>query len=119
MGKALETGKVRAIGLSNFDPARIEDLILATGITSAALQLQANVLCQQLEMEDYLVPHDIKMTAWGPLAEGSPDLFGSPVLAEIAKARGKSVAQVALAARLRRDPEVRSPRPDAAEPRCL
>lgn len=96
MGKALESGKVRAIGLSNFDLARIEDLILATGITPAVLQLQANVLCQQREMETYLAPHGIKMTAWGPLAEGSPDLFGSPVLAEIAKAHGKSVAQVAL-----------------------
>lgn len=96
MRKALSAGKVRAIGLSNFDQGRIADLVLSDGVKPAVLQVQTNVFCQQRSMEEFLKPYGTAMTAWAPLTEASEDFFSNPILAMAAEAHGKTVAQVAL-----------------------
>ena len=96
MEKALKAGKVRAIGLSNFEPGRFTDLTAYNDIVPAMLQLQTNVYCQQHEMQEFLKPYGTQMTAWSPLTQGDKDFFVDPVLTAIAQKYGKTIPHVAL-----------------------
>lgn len=96
MEAALKAGKVRAIGLSNFDPARITDLMLSNTVKPAMLQVQANVFTQQNALQTFCDSVSIPITAWSPLAQSADGFFTNPTLASIAEAHGKTVAQVAL-----------------------
>ncbi len=96
MEKALKAGKVRAIGLSNFDEGRFTDLTAYNEVVPAVLQLQTNVFSQQQEQQQFLAEYGTRLMAWSPLTQGRKDFFTNPLLTEIAAAHGKSVAQVAL-----------------------
>ncbi|MBQ7459589.1 MAG: aldo/keto reductase [Bacteroidales bacterium] len=97
MEKAYKDGKVRAIGVSNFQAARFFDLAHYVEIKPMVNQLQCNVLCQQTGIEPILCETDTKMMAWGPLGgQGAEGVVKNPMLAEIGQKYGKSAAQVAL-----------------------
>lgn len=96
MEQALKAGKVRAIGVSNFDEGRFTDLVAFNEVTPAVNQLQTNVFYQQQEQQKFLSQYGATLMAWSPLTQGRKDFFTQPVLTEIAEAHGKSVAQVAL-----------------------
>ena len=94
--KMLQSGKIRAIGLSNFYDARFVDLAENLDIKPAVLQLETHVYCQQQKMRELIEPYGTELMAWAPLVEGKNNFFNDPTLIQIAASHGKSVAQVAL-----------------------
>lgn len=96
MEKALAAGKVRAIGVSNFQVGRFVDLALHIEVPPAVNQLEAHVFSQQRGMESVLSDFGAKLMAWSPLGQGRNGLFTHPTLASIGARHGKSPAQVAL-----------------------
>lgn len=89
-------GKIRAIGVSNFSPDRVMDLVLHNQVVPAVNQVETNPFDQQIETQRYLTEHGIQMEAWSPFARGSRDLFQNETLLTIARARGRTVPQVIL-----------------------
>ena len=97
MEKAYKAGKVRAIGVSNFQAARFFDFAHYVDLKPMVNQLQCNVLCQQTGIEPILCETDTKMMAWGPLGgQGAEGIVKNPELAAIGERYGKTAAQVAL-----------------------
>lgn len=96
MEKAVRSGKVRAIGLSNFYPDRFVDMAEFAEIKPAVNQLLTNVFSQQWDAEAEMKPYGTRLMAWGPLAQGDPDLQSNPVLKDLAEKYGKTPQQVAL-----------------------
>ena len=96
MERALQEGKVRAIGVSNFHYDRFVDLADHVEIKPAVNQIEVNVFSQQWHMQEICSKYNTHLMAWGPLAEGANGFFSNPLLSEIGKKYGKSVAQVAL-----------------------
>lgn len=94
--KALEVGKIRAIGLSNFYDSRFVDVAENMDIKPAVLQLETHVYCQQKKMRELIKSYGTALMAWAPLVEGKNNFFADPVLSRIAHSHGKSIAQVAL-----------------------
>jgi 2,5-diketo-D-gluconate reductase A len=90
------TGKIRAIGLSNFQPDRLADLMAFNRIKPAVNQIEVNPFNQQLHAVPWLKSKGIQPEAWAPFAEGRNNLFTHPVLTKIGKQHGKSVGQVVL-----------------------
>lgn len=89
-------GKIRAIGVSNFYPDRLIDLVSNTDVVPAIDQVETHVFNQQVEAQKYMEKYNVQIESWGPFAEGRNDLFTNPVLTEIGKKYNKSAAQVAL-----------------------
>ena len=100
---AYKEGKVRAIGVSNFYPDHFIDLASNVEIVPAVNQVETHVFDQQIEAQGYMKEFGTHMMAWAPLAEGRNNFFTNPVLEEIGKKYGKSVAQVALRWLIQRD----------------
>ena len=97
MEKAYRDGKVRAIGVSNFQAARFFDFAHYVDVKPMVNQLQCNVMIQQRGIEPVLDATDTKMMAWGPLGgQGVDGIVKSDALASIGYKYGKSAAQVAL-----------------------
>ena len=97
MEKAYRDGKVRAIGVSNFQAGRFFDFAHYVDVKPMVNQLQCNTLIQQTGIESILAEFDTKMMAWGPLGgQGVDVIVKSKVLADIGAKYGKSAAQVAL-----------------------
>ena len=89
-------GKVRAIGVSNFTPDRLADLMAFNKVRPAVNQVEINPFNQQLHAIPWMKSKGIQPEAWAPFAEGRNNLFTNPVLTEIGKQYGKSVGQVVL-----------------------
>ena len=89
-------GKIRAIGVSNFHPDRIADLIANSGFTPAVNQIETHPFHQQAETQKFLQENNIQIESWGPFAEGKNDIFKNETLTLIAAKNNKSVAQVIL-----------------------
>ena len=97
MEKAYKAGKVRAIGVSNFQAARFFDFAHYADVKPMVNQLQCNPMIQQTGIEPLLAETETKMMAWGPLGgQGVDGIVKSKLLAEIGSKYGKSAAQVAL-----------------------
>lgn len=96
MEELYATGKIRAIGLSNFQPDRLADLMAFNRIKPAVNQIEVNPFNQQLHAVPWLKSKGIQPEAWAPFAEGRNNLFAHPVLTKIGKQYGKSVGQVVL-----------------------
>ena len=97
MEKAYRDGKVRAIGVSNFQAGRFFDFAHYVDVKPMVNQLQCNALIQQQGIETLLNEFGTKMMAWGPLGgQGVDGVVKSKVLADIGSKYGKSAAQVAL-----------------------
>ena len=94
--EAYAQGKIRAIGLSNFDSARIIDLIMNNKVLPAVVQVECHPFYQQEELLTFLKEHHIQMEAWGSFAEGKKNIFENPILKEIGQKYGKTTAQVIL-----------------------
>lgn len=96
MEEAYKSGKVRAIGLSNFYPDRFVDLAENMEIKPAINQLRTNVFSQQWDAVKEMSLYGTRLMAWAPLAQSSDDLFSNDTLKELAYTHGKTIAQVAL-----------------------
>ncbi len=97
MEKAYRDGKVRAIGVSNFQAGRFFDFAHYVDVKPMVNQLQCNTLIQQTGIESIHAEFDTKMMAWGPLGgQGVDGIVKSKVLSDIGAKYGKSAAQVAL-----------------------
>lgn len=93
---ANKDGKLRAIGVSNFYPDHFIDLASNVEIAPTVTQVETHVFDQQIDAQKYMKEFGTQMMAWAPLAEGRNNFFTNPMLEEIGKRYGKSVAQVAL-----------------------
>ncbi|MFE3767632.1 aldo/keto reductase [Streptomyces sp. NPDC059104] len=89
-------GLVRAIGVSNFHPDRLLDLMDHNEITPAVNQVETHPFHQRTGDQELMAERGVQIESWGPFAEGRGSLFTHPVLAGIATAHGRSVAQVVL-----------------------
>lgn len=97
MERAYREGKVRAIGVSNFQAGRFFDFAHYVDTKPMVNQLQCNPLVQQQDIQPLLADFGTKMMAWGPLGgQGAEGVVKSPVLAAIGGKYGKTAAQVAL-----------------------
>lgn len=89
-------GKIRAIGVSNFYPGRLADLLSFNKVTPAVNQIELNPFHQRTEDVEYMNSKGVQVEAWGPFAEGKNNLFTNEVLTAIGDKYHKSVAQVVL-----------------------
>ncbi len=94
--EAYKDGKLRAIGVSNFYPDHFIDLAENVEIVPAINQVETHVFDQQIEPQKIMAEYGTHVMAWAPLAEGRNNFFTNPMLEEIGRKYGKSVAQVAL-----------------------
>ena len=90
-----QSGKARAIGVSNFKPAHIDRLIAETGVTPAVNQIELSPAIPRLEQRAYGVEHGIVTESWSPIG-GSGDLLASPALAALADKHGRTPGQIVL-----------------------
>lgn len=96
MQELYNQGKVRAIGVANFHPDRIMDLITNSGFTPAINQIETHPFHQQTETQKFLQENNVQIQSWAPFAEGKNNIFQNEVLAAIGTKYNKSVAQVVL-----------------------
>lgn len=89
-------GKIRAIGVCNFLPDRLVDLILSHKIVPAVNQIELHPFSQQKELRSVMEKYDVKTMAWAPFAEGQNNIFNNEILSEIGEKYGKTPAQVIL-----------------------
>lgn len=123
MQELYREGRVRAIGVSNFHPDRVMDLMLHNEVVPAVDQVETHPFHQQMETQKFLRENGIQIESWGPFAEGRNDIFHNAVLHAIAgkpwqehRAGDRALAD---ATRRRGNPEVRSQRAHGREPRRL
>ena len=96
MEELYKEGRIRSIGVSNFMPDRLVDLILHNEITPAVNQVETNPFYQQIEAEAFMQEKGVQVESWAPFAEGKNNMFQNETLASIAGKYGKSIAQVIL-----------------------
>jgi 2,5-diketo-D-gluconate reductase A len=89
-------GVAKAIGVSNFYPDRLSDLIDHNEITPAVDQIETHPYNQRRADQEFMREHGVQHESWGPFAEGKNNIFSDQTLSEIGEAHGKSVAQVIL-----------------------
>ncbi|OIR05420.1 glyoxal reductase [mine drainage metagenome] len=89
-------GKIRAIGVANFQPDRIMDLIVFGKVPPAVNQIETHPFHQQIETQTFLNGNNVQTESWGPFAEGKNNIFQNELLISIAKKYNKSVAQIIL-----------------------
>lgn len=91
-----EDGRARAIGVCNFAPDRLLDLIINNEVVPAVNQIETHPFKQNASYQELMRDEGVQIESWGPFAEGRNNLFADPVLSRIADAHGKSAAQVVL-----------------------
>ena len=96
MEELYEQGKIRAIGVSNFSPDRLADLMAFNKIKPAVNQIEVNPFNQQLQAAPWMQSKTIQPEAWAPFAEGKNDIFNHPILTAIGQKYNKSVGQIIL-----------------------
>ena len=96
MEKAYKEGKVRAIGLSNFNQGQIEEILSLCEVKPAVLQTEVHPYFQEWELKKFLEREGMVIQAWYPLGHGDKALLEEPLFAELAKKYGKTNAQVIL-----------------------
>jgi 2,5-diketo-D-gluconate reductase A len=96
MEELYQQGKVKAIGVSNFQPDRIMDLMIHNKITPAVNQIEVNPFEQQIDTQTFLQDNGVQVEAWAPFAEGKNNIFQNELLLSIGAKHNKSVAQVIL-----------------------
>lgn len=103
MEELYREGKIKAIGVSNFLPDRLMDLIVHNEIVPAINQVETHPFYQQLESAAFMKEQGVQHQSWAPFAEGLNNMFGNEVLTSIAAQHNKSVAQVVLRWLIQRD----------------
>ena len=96
MEELYKEGKIRAIGISNFQPDRVMDMIVFNEVVPAVNQIETHPFNQHIENQKFLVENKVQIESWGPFAEGRNDIFKNELLASIGKKYTKSIAQVIL-----------------------
>jgi len=96
MEELYKSGKVRAIGVSNFQPDRVMDIITFNDVVPSVNQIETHPFNQQIETQEFLIANNVQIESWGPFAEGKNNLFQNELLQSIAAKHGKSIAQVVL-----------------------
>lgn len=89
-------GKVRAIGVSNFHPDRLIDLIIHNEIIPAVNQVETHPFHQQNGAQQFMIENNVQIESWGPFAEGKNNIFHNELLLSIGNKYNKSIAQVIL-----------------------
>lgn len=92
--KLYKEGKLRAIGVSNFYPDRLSDIVAFNEITSQVNQVETHPLNQQIFAQENMIKNKMQIESWATFAEGRGDIFNNPILKSIADKHGKSTAQV-------------------------
>ncbi|MBE6080952.1 MAG: aldo/keto reductase [Veillonella sp.] len=93
---AYREGKVRAIGVSNFYPDRLSDIVAFTEIKPQVNQVETHPFNQQIEAQENMIKNNVQLESWASFAEGRNNIFTNPVLMDIAKKYNKSTAQVMI-----------------------
>lgn len=96
MEQAYKAGKVRAIGLSNFNAEQIREILSVCEVRPAVLQTEIHPYSQEKGLKEFLSKEDIVIQAWYPLGHGDAALLQEPVFAKLAEKYGKSNAQIIL-----------------------
>ena len=96
MEELYREGRMRAIGVSNFQPDRTMDLIIHNKVMPALNQIETHPFCQQIETQNFLHENNVQIESWGPFAEGKNNIFQNELLLSIAGKYKKSVAQIIL-----------------------
>lgn len=96
MEELYREGKIRAIGISNFQPDRVMDLIVHNDVVPAVNQIETHPFCQQVEAQKFLQENQVQIESWGPFAEGKNSLFTNELLQSIGDKYDKTIAQVVL-----------------------
>jgi 2,5-diketo-D-gluconate reductase A len=96
MEEAHKAGKLRAIGVSNFEPDRLMDIKAFNEVAPMVNQVEVNPFHQQAESTAFMRDNSVQAEAWAPFAEGRNNLFQNEVLVDIGRKHGKSVGQVVL-----------------------
>jgi diketogulonate reductase-like aldo/keto reductase len=96
MEELYKAGKIRAIGVANFMPDRLVDLVLNNEIAPAINQVEVNPFCQRTFDQEIMEKKGVQIQSWGPFAEGRNGLFQNETLKTIGEKYGKSIAQVVL-----------------------
>lgn len=96
MEKAYKEGKVRAIGLSNFTAAQIQEILDICEVKPAILQTEVHPYFQEQALKEFLAKEDMVIQAWYPLGHGDKALIQEPVFSKLAEKYGKSNAQIIL-----------------------
>lgn len=96
MQELYASGKVRAIGVANFHPDRVMDLIVNSGFTPAVNQIETHPFHQQISTQEFLQNNNVQIQSWGPFAEGKNNIFHNDLLISIGNKHDKSVAQIIL-----------------------
>jgi 2,5-diketo-D-gluconate reductase A len=96
MEELYQQGRVRAIGVSNFHPDRVMDLIVHNQVVPAVNQIETHPFNQQIEAQAFLQENGVQIESWGPFAEGRNNIFANELLGSIAAKHQKTVAQVIL-----------------------
>ncbi|PXV61149.1 aldo/keto reductase [Halanaerobium congolense] len=103
MEELYEEGKIKAIGVSNFYPDRVKDLIIHNKVVPAVNQIETHPFYQRKEAHKFLKEEGVQHESWGPFAEGKNDIFNNEILTAIGKKYDKTAAQVILRWLIQRD----------------
>ena len=96
MEKLYKEGRIKAIGISNFQPDRVVDLMVHTEIVPAVNQVETHPFQQQIANQAFMQENNIQIECWAPFAEGKNGMFTNELLGAIAAKHNKSIAQVIL-----------------------
>lgn len=96
MEKAYQEGKVRAIGLSNFNQAQIQEILNVCQVKPAVLQTEVHPYSQEKELKKFLSKEGMVIQAWYPLGHGDKALIQEPLFTRLGQKYGKSNAQIIL-----------------------
>jgi 2,5-diketo-D-gluconate reductase A len=102
MEELYSDGKIKAIGLSNFEPDQLKNLMEYAAIRPTVNQIETHAFFQQPKALEVLNQHEVQMEAWAPFAEGRNELFSNQTLTDIGKKYNKTTAQVSLRWHLQR-----------------
>lgn len=96
MEELYKAGKIRSIGVSNFHPDRLMDLIVHNEVVPAVNQIEIHPFHQQYEAQAFLEENKVQIESWGPFAEGKNNFFSNELLHSMSNKYNKSIAQVVL-----------------------
>ena len=96
MEKAVATGKVKSIGISNFESERLEELLAAATIKPSVLQVECHPYYQQTQLKERIAKYGTVLESWYPIGHGDKDLLNEPIFTELAEKYGKNNVQIIL-----------------------
>ena len=96
MEELYQAGRIKAIGVANFHPDRIMDLIINNKVVPAINQIETHPFCQQIETQKFLKENNVQIHSWASFAEGKSNIFKNELLLSISSKYNKTVAQIIL-----------------------